>query len=78
MSQCFLSPVLHATRELTGNTVPVFAFATGSALQTIRSWGPEHLGGKGNFISRVEAEAQRTGEDKNVLGAKVGFVIFSG
>lgn len=33
--------------------------------------GPERLGGRGNIIAKVEAEAQRTGEDINTLGVKV-------
>lgn len=69
--QSFLAPLLHATRAVTGMSVPVIAVATGCTLHLMRGWGPERLGGKGNFVSHAEAEALRTGEESNVVGVKV-------
>lgn len=65
-----MAPVMFATRALTGASVPVVCFATGSALSIIRLWGPESLGGLGDFTAKVVAEAQLTGESQNETGGK--------
>lgn len=69
--QLFLSPVMFATRALTGASVPIVCFATGSALSIIRLYGPETLGGLGDFTAKVAAEAEQSGETPDEAGSKV-------
>ncbi|KAG5643972.1 hypothetical protein DXG03_009323, partial [Asterophora parasitica] len=59
---------LHATRALTGRTVPVLAWATGGVSIFIRNWGPESIGGSGDFGGKVAAEAARTGKPALEVG----------
>ncbi|KAG5641594.1 hypothetical protein DXG03_004677, partial [Asterophora parasitica] len=61
-------PQLHATRALTGRTVPVLAWVTGGASTFIRNWGPESIGGSGDFGGKVAAEAARTGKPALEVG----------
>jgi hypothetical protein len=50
--------------------VPIIAWVTGGASSIIRLFGPESMGGLGDFGGRIDAEAQRTGEDPLVIGDK--------
>ncbi|KAJ6460357.1 hypothetical protein C8R47DRAFT_1242821 [Mycena vitilis] len=56
-------PQLQATRALSGTSVPVIAWVTGGASTIIRLFGPESMGGLGNFGAKIDAEAQRTGKN---------------
>ncbi|KJA16630.1 glycosyltransferase family 1 protein [Hypholoma sublateritium FD-334 SS-4] len=67
----FLAPVMFATRALTGSSVPIVCFATGSVLSIMRIHTPETLGGLGDFTARVAAEAERSGETQDVAGGKL-------
>ncbi len=64
----FLGPTLFSTREIAGDSVRIFTWATGAPAAITRIWGPEHLGGLGDFPARVEEEARRTG----AIGADIG------
>ncbi|KAG5650748.1 hypothetical protein H0H81_011179, partial [Sphagnurus paluster] len=54
-------PQLKATRAITGHSVPIIAWVTCGASMFIRIWGPESLGGLGDFVAKVDAEVARTG-----------------
>ncbi len=54
-----------------GQSIRIFAWATGAPAAITRMWGPEYLGGLGNFEAKVEAEAQRTGG----IAADIGFTV---
>lgn len=69
--QVFFAPLLHATRALTGKSVPIFNWATGSSHAILRLWGPASLGGQASLFSTVIEESIRTGEDPDDLGNKV-------
>ncbi|KJA21667.1 glycosyltransferase family 1 protein [Hypholoma sublateritium FD-334 SS-4] len=68
----FLGPIVVATRALGGESIRIFAWATGAPAAITRMWGPEYLGGLGDFEAKVEAEAQRTGG----VAADIGFTLF--
>ncbi|KAJ7217244.1 hypothetical protein GGX14DRAFT_331962, partial [Mycena pura] len=46
----------------------IIAWVTGGASTIIRLFGPESLGGLGNFGERIDAEAKRTGKDSVEIG----------
>lgn len=57
----FNLPHLKASRKLTGYSVPIIAWLPCSASLFIHVWGPERLGGYGDFGAKVDAEAALTG-----------------
>lgn len=60
----FLAPAqLHATREITSNEVPIFAWVTGSAPVIIRYYCPENVGGLGDVVGRARKAAIETGKE---------------
>ncbi|KAF9557517.1 UDP-Glycosyltransferase/glycogen phosphorylase [Agrocybe pediades] len=59
------------TKSITGNTVPVFAWATGHAPSIFRVFAPARLGGKGDIKAQTEAEAARLGITPEELGDKL-------
>lgn len=69
--QFFATSQLQATRAISGNSIPVFAWITGGASTTIRLFGPESIGGLGNFGARIDAEATRTGKPAEEIGDSV-------
>ncbi|KAG5647511.1 hypothetical protein DXG03_009448 [Asterophora parasitica] len=64
-------PQLHATRALTGHSVPIISWLTGGASTLIRNFGPESIGGTGSFGAKVEAEAARTGKPALQVGEEL-------
>ncbi|KAJ7283947.1 UDP-Glycosyltransferase/glycogen phosphorylase [Mycena rebaudengoi] len=62
---------LQATRALTGTSIPIIAWVTGGASTILRLFGPESLGGLGNFGERIDAKAQRTGKNPAEIGDKI-------
>ncbi|KAJ7935541.1 UDP-Glycosyltransferase/glycogen phosphorylase [Mycena leptocephala] len=62
---------MQATRALSGNSTQIIAWVTGGASTIIRLFGPESLGGLGNFGERIDAEARRTGKDPVEIGDKI-------
>ncbi|KAJ7678554.1 UDP-Glycosyltransferase/glycogen phosphorylase [Mycena rosella] len=67
----FAVPQLQATRALSGTSVPIVAWVTGGASTILRLFGPESMGGLGNFGERIDAEAQRTGKNPVEIGDKI-------
>ena len=54
-------PLLHATRAISGHSVPIITFLAMGAGAAIRLFGPESIGGLGDSIAKIDAEAARTG-----------------
>ncbi|CAK5278845.1 unnamed protein product [Mycena citricolor] len=53
---------LHQTRAISGPCVPIFTLASCSTAALVRLFGPEEIGGLGDFGARTDAEALRTGK----------------
>ncbi|KAJ7746615.1 UDP-Glycosyltransferase/glycogen phosphorylase [Mycena metata] len=64
-------PQMQATRALSGASVSIMAWVTGGASAILRLFGPESLGGLGDFGARIDAEAQRSGENPGEIGDRV-------
>ena len=62
---------MHATRAVTGHSVPIIACMTAGAAAIIRFFGPESIGGVGDIGTRIDAEAARTGLSADEIGHKV-------
>ena len=54
-------PLLHATRAISGHSVPIITFIAAGAGAITRFAGPESTGGQGDSIAKIDAEAARTG-----------------
>ncbi|KAJ7671889.1 UDP-Glycosyltransferase/glycogen phosphorylase [Mycena rosella] len=67
----FANPQLNATRAMTGTTIPIFTFIAGNCGSLLRAFGPESLGGRGNFGAKIEAEALRTGKSAEEIGEQL-------
>ncbi|KAF8067713.1 UDP-Glycosyltransferase/glycogen phosphorylase [Lyophyllum atratum] len=67
----FLIHELKATRALSGRSVPIISWMTGGGSTLIRCWGPESMGGRGDFAAKVQAEAARTNESLAEVGEKL-------
>ncbi|KAF8965569.1 UDP-Glycosyltransferase/glycogen phosphorylase [Flammula alnicola] len=63
-------PQLRATRAITGQSVPVIACIVGGTSSMIRLFGPENIGGLGDFGAKIDAEAARTGKNPEEIGEK--------
>ena len=62
---------MHATRAISGHSVPIIAMITSGAGATIRLFGPESMGAVGDIGPRIDAEIARTGLSDDVIGPKV-------
>jgi hypothetical protein len=62
---------LHATRAISGHSVPIFACITSGAASVVRDFGPESMGGAGDMGARIDAETARTGRPDHEVGQKV-------
>lgn len=71
ISKFFAIAQLRATRAISGKSIPIFAFVSSSASAMIRLFGPESLGGLGDFGARTDAEALRTGRKPEEIGDEV-------
>ena len=74
--QFFNLPQVQATRALSGHSVPIIACVAAGAAAIIRLFGPESIGGVGDFGARIDAEAARTGLSTDEIGPKVYISIF--
>ena len=55
--------------------MPVIAFISTAAAAVIRRFGPESMGGVGDFGARIDAEIARTGLSDNEIGPKVHIFV---
>ena len=69
--QFFNLPQVLATRTVSGHSVPIIACVAAGAAAIIRLFGPESIGGVGDFGARIDAEATRTGLSTDEIGPKV-------
>ena len=51
--------------------MPIIALVAAGAAAIIRLFGPESIGGVGDFGARIDAEAARTGLSTDEIGPKV-------
>jgi hypothetical protein len=70
-SSFFALPQLHATRAISGHSVPIITCITGGSGAIIRLFGPKSMGGTGDIGARIDAEVARTGLSDEEIGAKV-------
>ena len=62
---------MHATRAVSGHSVPIIACATSGIGAVIRRLGPESIGGAGDLGPKIDAEVIRSGLSADVIGPKV-------
>ena len=62
---------MHATRAISGHSVPIIACITTGAAFVIRDFGPESMGGVGDIGAKIDAETARTGRPEDEVGPKV-------
>ena len=53
--------------------MPIITCVAAGAAAIIRLFGPESIGGVGDFVARTNAEAARTGLSVDEIGNKVHF-----
>ena len=51
--------------------MPIIAFLAAGAAAIVRLFGPEYVGGVGDFGARMDAEAARTGLSIDEIASKV-------
>ena len=74
--QFFNLPQVLATRAVSKHSVPIITFVAAGAAAIIRLFGPESIGGVGDFGARIDAEAARTGLTADEVGPKVYIFVF--
>ena len=62
---------MRATRAISGYSVPIISFVAAGAGAILRLFGPESMGGVGDFGARIDAEIARTGLSDLEIGIKV-------
>jgi hypothetical protein len=73
--QFLFFPQLHATRAISGNSVPIIACVAAGAGAILRRFGPESMGGIGDLSAIIGAEIARTGLSDEEIGYKVHILI---
>ena len=66
---------MHATRAISGHSVPIITMITAGAGATIRLFGPDSMGGQGDLGPIIDAEVARTGLSEDEVGPKVHISI---
>ena len=66
---------MHATRAISGHSVPIITMITAGAGATIRLFGPDSMGGQGDLGPMIDAEVARTGLSEDEVGPKVHISI---
>ncbi|KAF8206894.1 hypothetical protein K438DRAFT_450137 [Mycena galopus ATCC 62051] len=67
----FALPQLKVIRSLSGTQTPIFAFVCTHSAVLIRIFGPESMGGRGDFGARLDAEALRLGKTTDEIGEQM-------
>ena len=68
----FSLPQAQATRAVSGRSVPIITCVAAGAGTLIRNFGPESMGGLGDFGAKIDAEVALTGLSADEIGALVG------
>ena len=66
---------MHATRAISGHSVPIITCETTGAGPIIYGFGPESMGGVGDIGARIDAETTRTGLPVEEIGPKVHIFV---
>ena len=66
---------MHATRAISGYSVPIIACIVAGAGAILRRFGPESMGGIGDLGAKIDAEIARTGLSDEEIGLKVNISI---
>jgi hypothetical protein len=74
--QFLFLPQLHASRAISGYSVPIIGCVIGGVGAVLRRYGPESMGGVGDFGARIDAETARTGLSDEEVSDKVHMYIF--
>ena len=61
---------MHATRAISGHSVPIIACLSSGASVKIRVFGPKSMGGR-DIGPRIDAETARTGLSNKEIGPEV-------
>ena len=69
--QFFAFSQFQVTRAVSGRSAPIIVCVAAGAGAIIRLFGPEHLGGRGDFGAKIDAEVERTGLSDDEIGRKV-------
>ncbi|KAJ7097455.1 hypothetical protein C8R44DRAFT_370256 [Mycena epipterygia] len=62
---------LHATRAISGTSVPIFTLISCNAGAFLRWCGPASMGGLGDLVEQIDAEVLRTGETPDEIAEKI-------
>ena len=73
--QFLFLPQLHASRAISGYSVPIVGCVIGGVGAILRRYGPESMGGVGDFGARIDAETARTGLSDEEISDKVSISI---
>ena len=66
---------MYATRAVSGYSVPIIGCVAAGAAAILRRYGPESMGGGGDFGARIDAETARTGLSDEEIDQKVHISI---
>ena len=69
-------PLLHATRAISGHSVPIITFVAMGTGLIIRCYGPESIGGLGDYIAKIDAEAALTGVPSEEISDRVHTFVY--
>ena len=62
---------MRTTRAISGHSIPIISCVPAGAGAILRLFGPESMGGVGDFGARIDAEVARTGLSDDEIGPKV-------
>ncbi|KAH9851322.1 UDP-Glycosyltransferase/glycogen phosphorylase [Lenzites betulinus] len=65
---------IHAIRELSGNSIKIYAWVSASTYVLFHPFGPTQCGGRGSLIKKIEDEAHRTGRPIEEVAAEEAFL----
>ena len=68
---------LKGIRSISGGNVPIYAWQTAAAVAVLYMFGPEHLGGNGDLVEKlekIEAEDEET-RDKEIVKVGVSLIL---
>ena len=68
---------MEATRAVSGRSVPIIACLAVGAGAFIRVFGPESMGGRGDFNAKMDAEVALTGLSEAEIGRKVNISYYT-
>ena len=66
---------MHATRAISGYSVPIIGCVIGGVGAVLRRYGPESMGGVGDFGAKIDAETARAGLSDEEISDKVRISI---